>query len=161
VQKALNAYSAILIRFMPLTNGESIGHLKLKLSGFICSWKTESSTGRQALPWETFSMSRFRKRLLAVTVLQNSEWLSLYQRYLFNYPKATRKLDEASQASPHWVMFLVQTETDNKVSLIALLEQPVKKLTRYFLQLEELLQFTDDTHPGFECKQAAMTLFRC
>lgn len=62
-------------------------------------------------------------------------------RYVANYHAAMRVLDECSNSAV-WLSFLLERESQHKVTLSAILEQPLKIVAQYYLHLEVSFQFT-------------------
>jgi len=74
----------------------------------------------------------------------------LYEQYMDHHPVTMEKVETYMDVNTHFKTFIVQTESDNKVLFEALLHSPLKRLSNYFLLLEELMQYTSDTHPDKE-----------
>jgi len=80
-----------------------------------------------------------------------------YRKYGLNYPKAVWSMDEFMKKNVHWTTFLVQKESEHKVSLPDLLEQPIRRMSYYYLQLEEMAQYTGPSHVDHEDLKASIT----
>jgi hypothetical protein len=62
-------------------------------------------------------------------------------RYVANYHAAMRVWDECSNSAV-WLSFLLERESQHKVALSAILEQPLKIIAQYYLHLEVSIQFS-------------------
>jgi hypothetical protein len=52
--------------------------------------------------------------------------------------------------SLHFATFIIQREKESGVSLTTLLEQPLKRLSNYYLTLEEFQLSTPENHPDYD-----------
>jgi hypothetical protein len=59
-----------------------------------------------------------------------------YTKYTDNYTFATARLQEVMNTSLHFVTFLIQKESEVKITLSELLEVPLKRISNYYLHLE-------------------------
>jgi len=72
--------------------------------------------------------------------------LKLYNQYIDNFPFSSSYIDECMTSNLNFTAFIVQAEKDNKVKLPALLELPLKQLPKYYIELQELFNYTADSH---------------
>jgi len=78
------------------------------------------------------------------------EIIVLYETYAENYPTSVKVNLDKMHNNVNFMTFLVQTETENKVSLNDLLEKPLKQMSNYYLLLEELSSYTFASHEDKE-----------
>jgi len=76
--------------------------------------------------------------------------LKVYAQYIENHPKSLEVLERSMANQIHFAAYVVQKEKDLKMSLMDLLEKPLRRLPHYYLILEELLQYTAETHSDSE-----------
>jgi hypothetical protein len=100
------------------------------LEEVVCKWTQDSTVG-----------NLFNNHL--------SSCDSLYLSYVANYHNAVAILEENSK-SINWMTFLVQKEAECKESLASLLEYPLKIVSQYYLQLEELMKLTPPDHLDYK-----------
>jgi len=75
--------------------------------------------------------------------------LKLYNLYIENHPSAVETLYENMTSELNFAAFVVQAEKDHKINLESILDLPIKKISSYYLEFQELHQYTPDTHPDY------------
>jgi len=89
---------------------------------------------------------------------QSGESFKEYTKYINNHPTCVQALLRLSHNNINFMTFLIQREAEHKISLGELLESPLKKLSRSYLFLEELLQYTNPKH--LDCEHLGIAISR-
>jgi len=84
----------------------------------------------------------------------------LYERYVVEYNSNLESIEKFMGTSIHFATFLVQKEKDKKLKLTELMGVPLKRLPKYYLDLEELVSFTADSHPDSEKLKVVASRFQ-
>jgi hypothetical protein len=83
----------------------------------------------------------------------------MYSSYLNNYETALEIRAELTLRNSNFVKFIEQAAQDarcNGLTIADLLIEPVQRIPRYKMLLEQLLKHTDDDHPDYESIRAAL-----
>eukprot|EP00027_Filamoeba_sp_ATCC50430_P015669 CAMPEP_0168566246 /NCGR_PEP_ID=MMETSP0413-20121227/14312_1 /TAXON_ID=136452 /ORGANISM="Filamoeba nolandi, Strain NC-AS-23-1" /LENGTH=847 /DNA_ID=CAMNT_0008598243 /DNA_START=54 /DNA_END=2597 /DNA_ORIENTATION=- len=86
--------------------------------------------------------------------------MKAYSMFFDNYPTAMETLETTMGNSIHFATFIVTNEKELKITLTSLLEKPLKRLAVYYLNLEEIQQYTLDSHPDLPHLKTVITRLR-
>eukprot|EP01117_Protostelium_nocturnum_P006478 TRINITY_DN2334_c0_g1_i1.p1 TRINITY_DN2334_c0_g1~~TRINITY_DN2334_c0_g1_i1.p1 ORF type:complete len:1143 (-),score=430.50 TRINITY_DN2334_c0_g1_i1:283-3711(-) len=79
-----------------------------------------------------------------------AEVLKPYEIYFSDNSEAMETLDFLGQSDVNWTIWLVKTEKESGHMLVKLVEAPIRRLSNYYLALQELVQYTHENNPDHE-----------
>ncbi|KAF2078095.1 hypothetical protein CYY_000566 [Polysphondylium violaceum] len=82
------------------------------------------------------------KPMLSDVFLEKGQFLKLYNYYVQNHIKSLQVLDSCIEKYPLFAIHLKRMESDEKAELKALLAEPLRRVSRYYLILRGILQYT-------------------
>eukprot|EP00009_Paramoeba_aestuarina_P014918 CAMPEP_0201531454 /NCGR_PEP_ID=MMETSP0161_2-20130828/47660_1 /ASSEMBLY_ACC=CAM_ASM_000251 /TAXON_ID=180227 /ORGANISM="Neoparamoeba aestuarina, Strain SoJaBio B1-5/56/2" /LENGTH=579 /DNA_ID=CAMNT_0047934371 /DNA_START=171 /DNA_END=1907 /DNA_ORIENTATION=- len=88
--------------------------------------------------------------------LYMTPYLALYKDYCGGYHHSISKLEEKRDAYPKLSQFLDQNFMETGVQLASLLIQPIQRIPRYKLLLEQMLKNTEEDHKDHELVAKAL-----
>jgi len=88
---------------------------------------------------------------------EKATFLKLYNYYVANHHKSLETIDKCIDKSPLFAIFLRDLEAREKVELKMLLQKPLRRVSSYYLFLQEMLQFTRPKTDDYETLTKVVT----
>ncbi|KAH3744273.1 Guanine exchange factor for Rac 30 [Pelomyxa schiedti] len=76
--------------------------------------------------------------------------VAIYTEYVEHYAEQTSRIDKAKESSQSFLLWLLDVEAKNKTDLKLSLERPLKQISSYYLQLQEMMHYTNKKSTHFE-----------
>lgn len=105
-------------------------HLSADLEAVVASWSFSSTIG-----------DLFSKHTRALG--------PAYIAFVNNHEKSKATIEQTLKTSMNFAMFLMERESREKKNLVDLLSSPLRKMSSYYLNIQELLQYTTSRDADF------------
>ncbi|KAN0029595.1 hypothetical protein ACTA71_007726 [Dictyostelium dimigraforme] len=90
------------------------------------------------------------KPLMSDIFMEKAGFLKLYNYYVQNHTRSLQVLEYCIEKYPLFAIHLKRIESDQNTELRVLLAQPLRRVSKYYLVLREILQYTRPKHDDYD-----------
>ncbi|KAK5583661.1 hypothetical protein RB653_005259 [Dictyostelium firmibasis] len=90
------------------------------------------------------------KPLMSDIFMDKAGFLKLYNYYVQNHTRSLQVLEYCIEKYPLFAIHLKRIESDQNTELKVLLAQPLRRVSKYYLVLREILQYTRPKHDDYD-----------
>ncbi|KAN0016038.1 hypothetical protein ACTFIU_005990 [Dictyostelium citrinum] len=90
------------------------------------------------------------KPLMSDIFMEKAGFLKLYNYYVQNHTRSLQVLEHCIEKYPLFAIHLKRIESDQNTELKVLLAQPLRRVSKYYLVLREILQYTRPKHDDYD-----------